>query len=342
MILYDPDHPMSVMEFGILIPIRNSKASRTFENLKNHPALGPRMDRWWVRRHANQLARTDLERVHSAEYVDRLFSDELENEIIRTFELIDDRGRYHRYDPSQAQLPLTVLFERILERVAGSWQCGRIALETGFCFYFGGGMHHAQRDFGNGFCILNDIVIAVRKLQAESDIRNAWIIDVDAHKGDGTAALTDGDATVTTLSVHMARSWPLDGPERDSRGRLNPSFIPSDIDVPMAPGEDHLYLERLEAALQALQSYPRPDIAVVVSGSDPYEKDELPSTQDLRLTLEQMAARDQMIYRFLKEQHIPAAYLMSGGYGESAWEPYTQFLTWALLDRLNLPHSSPW
>ena len=62
---------------------------------------------------------------------------------------------------------MQVLFERILDRVAGSWQCAKIALETGFCFYFGGGMHHAQKDFGNGFCLLNDIVVAVRKLQAD-------------------------------------------------------------------------------------------------------------------------------------------------------------------------------
>jgi len=336
MILYDPDHPMSVLEFGILIPIRNSKAARTFENLKNHTALGPQIDRWWIRKQPDRLQRVDLERVHSAAYVDRLFSEDLEAEIMRTFELVDARGRYHRYDPQQARLPLKILFDRILDRVAGSWQCCRIALETGFCFYFGGGMHHAQKDFGNGFCLLNDIVIAVRKLQAEGDIQRAWIIDVDAHKGDGTAALTAGDPTITTLSVHMAHSWPLDEPERDSRGRLNPSFIASDIDVPMAAGEDHLYIDRLESALHALQGYPRPDIAVVVSGSDPYEKDELPSTQDLRLSLEQMETRDRLIYRFLKRQGLPAAYLMSGGYGESAWQPYTRFLTWSLLDRLEV------
>lgn len=336
MILYDPDHPLSLMEFGILIPIRNSKASRTFENLANHPVLGPRIDQWWVRKHPDRLQREDLVRVHSPAYVDRLSSAELEQEIVHTFELIDDRGRYHRYDPDRAQLPLTQLFDRILDRVAGSWQCGKIALETGFCFYFGGGMHHAQKDFGNGFCLLNDIVIAARKLQAQGDIRNAWIIDVDAHKGDGTAALTEGDPTIRTLSVHMARGWPLDGRERDAAGRLNPSFIPSDIDVPVASGEEGRYLERLEAALHALAAFGRPDIAVVVSGADPYEKDELPSTQDLRLTLAQMEARDRMIYRFLKQRRIPAAYLMSGGYGEAVWEPYTRFLSWALLDRLQI------
>lgn len=336
MILYDPDHPLSLLEFGILIPIRNSKASRTFENLKNHPQLGPKIQQWWIKKEPVRVQRRDLERVHSTAYVERLFSEHLEQEIVRTFELIDEQGNYHRYDPGRAQLPLTDLFERILERVAGSWQCCKIALETGFCFYFGGGMHHAQRDFGNGFCLLNDIVIAVRKLQAEGRIQHAWIIDVDAHKGDGTAALTAGDASITSMSVHMAHSWPLDGPERDSAGQRNPSFIPSDIDVPMAPGEDDRYLERLESALQTLQRYPHPDIAVVVSGADPYEKDELPSTQDLRLTLEQMEARDRLIYRFLKNHRIPAAYLMSGGYGEAAWEPYTRFLTGALLDRLQI------
>jgi acetoin utilization deacetylase AcuC-like enzyme len=215
-------------------------------------------------------------------------------------------------------------------------QCCRAALQKQFCFYFGGGMHHAQYDSGNGFCIINDVVLAVRKLQAENGIRRAWIIDIDAHKGDGTAALTQGDDTVVTLSAHMAAGWPLDGPSQDARGRLNPSFVPSDIDIPVAAGEEHLYVQKLAEGLQRLASYPRADIAVVLSGSDPYEKDALPSTASMRLSLEQLFERDRLVYRFLKERRIPRAYLMAGGYGDHSWEVYTQFLKWALVDHLRL------
>ena len=75
---------------------------------------------------------------------------------------------------------------------------------------------------------------------------------------------------------------------------------------------------------------------MVVSGSDPFEKDELPSTADLRLSLKQMMQRDQLVYGFLKERGIPGAYLMAGGYGQSSWQVYTQFLEWALKDNLGL------
>ena len=150
------------------------------------------------------------------------------------------------------------------------------------------------------------------------------------------APLTRGDDTITTLSIHMAHGWPLDGEKFDKAGNLNPSFIDSDIDIPMARGEDHLYVARLQEGLKKLESFPQPDLAVVVSGSDPYEKDELPSAADLKLSLEQIKDRDLLVYRFLKERGIPAAFLMAGGYGENSWRVYVQFLEWALLDALKL------
>ncbi|MGA9478477.1 MAG: hypothetical protein WBV21_11895, partial [Desulfobacterales bacterium] len=130
--------------------------------------------------------------------------------------------------------------------------------------------------------------------------------------------------------------WPLDGPAQDAAGRLNPSFIPSDIDIPVFAGENQLYHVKLEEGLRELATRPRPDIAVIVSGADPYEKDELPSTADLRLTLEQLFARDWTVYQFLKKRMIPRAYLMAGGYGEHSWQVYTRFLQWALMDHLEI------
>jgi acetoin utilization deacetylase AcuC-like enzyme len=324
---------MGFFEFGIQIPIDDSKASRTFDTLRQNPELGSFVNAWHIPHVAETLARDDLRRAHSSEYVARLFSAALAEEIIRTYELIDDRGRYHRYAPAEATQPLTRLFDRILQRAAGTVQCCRTALETGFCFYFGGGMHHAQHDFGNGFCLLNDIVIGLRKLQAEKKIRTAWVIDVDAHKGDGTAALTHGDDTIRTLSVHMAHGWPLDGNDREVDGRPNPSFIPSDIDIPIASGEEITYNHQLQEGLDRLATLSRPDLAVVVSGADPYEKDALPSTTQLRLSRMQMLERDQRIYRFLRDRRIPQAGLMSGGYGPHVWEVYAGFLSWVLGQR---------
>ena len=334
MILYDPNDRMGFFEFGIQIPILDSKVTKTFEVLKKAPELAPYLEKWHRAQIHEKLEREDLLRVHSRSYVNRLFSDALEEEIIRTYELVDDRGRYYRYAPEAATRPLPHLFDRILRRVAGTTQCYRLALETGFCFYFGGGMHHAQHDYGKGFCLLNDIVIGLRKLQAERLIRPAWVIDVDAHKGDGTAALTQGDDTIHTLSVHMARGWPLDEAPVDAAGQPNPSFIPSDIDIPMAPGEEHAYNDRLSEGLEQMAGMAKPDLAVVVSGADPYEKDELPSTQGLRLTRAEMLERNRLIFRFLSKRRIPQAGLMSGGYGHAAWEVYADFLEWVLPRRL--------
>jgi acetoin utilization deacetylase AcuC-like enzyme len=201
-------------------------------------------------------------------------------------------------------------------------------------------MHHGHRDRGTGFCLVNDLVIAVRTLQAEARIRQAWIIDVDAHKGDGTASITAGDDSILTLSIHMAQGWPLDPETIKERGNDNPSQVPSDIDIAQEPGEDDRYLTRLSDGLErlkrmALKKNGRlPDLVLVVDGADPYEKDELPSTSSMKLTLPQLLERDTHLDSFLTELHLPAAWLNAGGYGDSVWEVYAQFLERALPAKL--------
>lgn len=335
MILYDPTIPASLLEFGIQIPIRDSRATKTFEALCSEPNLWSHRNLWYRGRINETLNKEDLLRVHSADYVDRLYSNRLKDEIISTYELIDTDGQYYRYSPDQATRPLEELFERIRVKAAGSVQCARLALAHGFCFYFSGGMHHAHHDHGSGFCLINDIVISARKLQAEEVIHKVWIIDVDVHKGDGTAVLTADDSTIMTLSIHMAHGWPLDGLPKLPDGRANPCFTPSDIDIPLDSGEEAQYVARLEQGLMQLQRLGEPDLAIVVSGADPYEKDELPSTAKLKLSLDQMLDRDRLIYRFLQKLGIPSAYFMAGGYGDEVWEVYARFLIRVLKARMS-------
>jgi acetoin utilization deacetylase AcuC-like enzyme len=335
MVIYSAEHKLELLEFGIQIPVYDSRARRTFERLLAHPVLGPRRSEWH-REHAGEpVGREDLLRAHSPEYVARLLGAGLEGEIIRAYELFDEQGRPHRYDPASARRPLRELLDQELRMVSGTCQCCRQALASGFCYYFGGGTHHAQRGAGKGFCLLNDAVIAVRKLQAEGRVRRSWVIDVDAHKGDGTAAITQGDESIRTLSVHMARGWPLDEPQLDGQGRLNPSFIASDVDLPVEEGQEGRYLGLLSEGLQRLAGLSVPDLAVVVDGADPYEHDELPSTGLLRLSLAQLKQRDLAIYDFLQHRGVPSAWLMSGGYGERSWEVYAQFLEEVLPRRLS-------
>ncbi|GAB4019575.1 MAG: hypothetical protein Fur0010_21670 [Bdellovibrio sp.] len=114
---------------------------------------------------------------------------------------------------------------------------------------------------------------------------------------------------------------------------LNPWFIDSDVEIGLSAGEEGLYLKKLNQGLLTLEKKGRPDLVIVVDGADPYEADELPSTQSLKLSKEQMLQRDLMIYKFLEERHIPQAYVMAGGYGKSSWEIYSQFLLTVLTAR---------
>lgn len=346
MIIHDPRCAMRFPEFGVAIPALDSRPRRIIEALSEHPVLGPLRDRWLLAPVESPggpaIERADLLRAHDAAYVDALLTDP-EPAIIRSLELYDAQGRPNRYDPAQATRPLRELLDIHLAHAAGTLRACRTALDRGFAFFLGGGMHHAARAEGRGFCLINDVVVAIRRLQAEGRVGLAWVVDVDAHKGDGTAAICLGDASVLCLSVHMAQGWPLDEAPLDEQGRLKPAFWPSDADVPVPPGGEELYLDGLEWGLKLLEGLSRgkrPDLAVVVDGSDPYERDCLPSSAPLRLDLARMKSRDRLVHDFLAGRSVPQAWVMAGGYGEAAWEPYVVFLQDVLQTRLGLRAAS--
>jgi acetoin utilization deacetylase AcuC-like enzyme len=335
---------LNMRDFGILLPIKADKHKMVYEALKTG-ALRDNPEALWFRgpEFFAEIVRDDLLRVHSPGYVERLFSpDGVEKEVIATYELAAPNDDV-RWDRSKLVRPLKDLFSQSLINAGGTYTCCCTALElhkkaagrTGFAFFLGGGNHHAQRDYGNGFCLINDVVISLRRLQAEKSIRTAWVVDTDAHKGDGTAALTWGDSSIRTLSIHMERGWPLNAPEFDPKAIYDPSvstdfnlsYTPSDIDIGIPETGEADYVPRLAEGLSRLEELlPQPDIALVVGGVDPYEKDELPSTKPLRLTKETLFERDMLIYNFLQERHIPTAWTAAGGYGVHSWEVYVNFL----------------
>ncbi|MDR0586310.1 MAG: hypothetical protein LBG26_03630 [Treponema sp.] len=274
----------------------------------------------------------------------------LEKALLQAYELIDSQGRPCRYKPETAKKPLTALFQNILAQVGGTYLACRLALApgAGFCYYLGGGMHHARYDGGSGFCLVNDIAVAIRKVQAEGRSRLVWVIDLDAHKGDGTAELVrfarkrgeltlpvpsrlaeNGGPCVLTLSVHMARGWPLDGESLAQAEKGRAPLVPSDIDIGIDRGEETQYVPRLAegiAELENISGNEKPDLVLVVDGADPYEHDGLPSSAPLKLSLEQCLERDNFVYRYVIDRNIPSAWIQAGGYGERAWEPSAHFL----------------
>jgi len=331
MILYDRNALLDFPRFGIQIPALDSRKTKTLEALHQQAELVGRESEWLIEGFDDIAVLEDLLRVNSSDYARGFFDERAEDRFISAFELINSDGSFNRWNPEEARSPLGEMTPLLMKMQAGTWRASMIALEYGFSHYMGGGTHHGHRDFGHGFCPLNDTALAIRRLQASGAVNKVWVIDMDAHKGDGTAAIFSNDDSVKTLSIHMARGWPLDG----SLPFSHPSWTPSDIDIPIERGEEHQYLERLNSGLRELKtSSSTADLAIVLGGVDPWECDELPSTSLLKLTLEQIAERDRMTYQFLEDSGLPAVWLTAGGYGENSWQLHARFLSWVLPRRL--------
>lgn len=317
-VFYHPENDLVLSDYGIQIPVAGDRALNVFNSVPglhkfDFSTLVP-------------FTTEDLRLAHNDDYVARLFGseEELVREIMTCFELVKPDGSYHRYDPQTARKKLHEAFKIILQRGALTYISTKAALKDGFSFHLGGGMHHAMSFGGRGFGLINDIVISLRKLQNEKMISHAWVVDVDAHKGDGTAELTQNDPTISTLSIHMAQGWPL-----DQGNSSDPWFIPSDVEIGIEADKNHTYLERLNKGLMEMENkFPRPDVVIVVDGADPYEHDELASTSLLKLKKEEILERDKLIFNFFKERNIPQSYVMAGGYGKRSWEIYSQFLNY--------------
>jgi acetoin utilization deacetylase AcuC-like enzyme len=165
--------------------------------------------------------------------------------------------------------------------------------------HLGGGFHHAYAGHGEGFCLYNDIAVAVRALRAEGVVKRVAVIDLDVHHGNGTAAIFAEDDDVLTFSMHQQNNYP-------------PVKPPSDLDVGLQDGtEDGEYLDLLEKALADVLGEPAPEFIVYLAGADPYEHDQLGG---LSLTLEGLRRRDHMVLERAVERRIPISVLMAGGY----------------------------
>ncbi len=323
-VVYHPELSHNLGDYGISIPLASDRSRRCFEELKQS---FPHLEKTSLS-HLPSLTQSDFLRVHDGNFVERFFDPvAIEAELLKTYELVDERGHFFRYSPAASKRPLSDMKAVILKQVAATQHALELALQTRFCFFLGGGMHHAMSFGGRGFCPVHDVLIGLKKLQARGQIQTAWVVDTDAHKGDGTAELTQNDPSIQTLSIHMARGWPLCGPRHGQGGKLHPWFLPSTLDIPMEAGEEGHYVKALERGLHMLaQKAPSPDVAVVVAGADAYEKDQLPSTSQLNLSRRQLLERDLLTYHFFASRDIPQCWTMGGGYGPHSYSIYTQFL----------------
>ncbi len=325
MIIYRDDQPPLLSEYGIEVPMLKGRAEKIKEEIEKH--YGPH---FFTSTKTPVLSEEDFLAVHTRNFLDRCLHSPAEV-IQETFELINPDGSYHRYNPQHAQKPLAELVPLFKKSCGDSYLNLVQAFETGFSYYLGGGFHHALSSRGRGFCLFNDIMIAAKKFQKEVNPGKMWVIDIDAHKGCGTAEIAQNDPEISTLSIHMGKGWPLDSERLDKQGNLNPWFIPSSVDVDLPANTEGSYLERLKQGLSELEKKsPSPVACIVVDGSDPFEGDALPSANLLRLSKETCLERNLLVYNFLKSKNIPQAYLMSGGYGEKNWIIHYQFIAHVL------------
>jgi acetoin utilization deacetylase AcuC-like enzyme len=220
-------------------------------------------------------------------------------------------------------LKLEVPYSRKMVRAfwlaaGGSLLAARLALRDGVGFNLGGGWHHAFRDHGEGFCAINDVAVAIRRLQREGRIERAMVVDCDVHHGNGTAAIFAGDATVFTLSIQQLNNYPAEKP-------------PSDIDINLEDETgDEEYLEKLRAAYIPALSNVRPNLLFYVAGADPYYQDQLGG---LSLTFEGLKARDRLVIASALLQKIPVAIVLAGGYAVDVNDTVTIHLNTAVIAR---------
>jgi acetoin utilization deacetylase AcuC-like enzyme len=183
--------------------------------------------------------------------------------------------------------------------VSGTILACRQALETGVGLHAGGGSHHAFADHGEGFCVLNDIACGILKMRMERRISRAAVIDLDVHQGNGTASIFKDDPDVFTFSMH----------QRD----LYPSIKEgSSLDVELKAGTGGKeYLRLLEENIDKIFEI-QPELVVYQSGVDCFEHDALGG---LKLSVEDLARRDHLVFEACRARTVPAAVVLGGGYG---------------------------
>jgi len=218
----------------------------------------------------------------------------------------------------------------------GSILAAQRALTDRVCVNIGGGFHHAFPDHGEGFCMIHDVAVAIRRMQRDGKIRTAMTVDCDVHHGNGTAAIFPGARarqrplpSVSRATLSAAHTQPSAGPYSGdvftvSLHQFNnyppikpPSSI--DVDLPDGTGDDD-YLGWLDNALSSGLRQFEPDLICYIAGADPYREDQLGG---LALTIEGLKKRDELVFRVARARNIPVMVTYAGGYARNVEDTVT-------------------
>jgi acetoin utilization deacetylase AcuC-like enzyme len=226
----------------------------------------------------------DLALVHTAAYLDALAQGTLSPDEIARLEIPCSPG----------------IVEGFRFMTGGTLTAADLALDGAdrTAVHIGGGFHHAFADHGEGFCVFNDVAVAIRRALARRQIGAAAVVDLDVHQGNGTAAIFAGDARVFTASIHEQDNYPLFKPR-------------SSIDVGLPGGiGDDAYLSHLDGILARALAH-LPDVVFYLAGADPYVDDQLGR---LGLTKDGLRRRDRIVFSALRSAGVPVVVVLAGGY----------------------------
>jgi acetoin utilization deacetylase AcuC-like enzyme len=212
------------------------------------------------------------------------------------------RGALARRELLALGLPWSpALVERARRSVGATLMAAQAALADGVGANLGGGTHHAFADGGRGFCVFNDVVVAVRALRRAHRVERVLVVDLDVHQGDGTHAAFMDDPEAFTFSVNGFRNYPF-------------RRVPGDLELDLADGTgDERYLEGLARLLPQALARSRPDVCFYLAGADPYAGDRLGR---LALTTQGLAARDAVVREALARAGVPVCLTLAGGYAD--------------------------
>ena len=234
----------------------------------------------------------DLRLVHDPGYVDAVANGTVRPEIQRRIGF-----------PWSLQM-----VERSRRSVGATIAAARAALDDGMAANLAGGTHHAFADRGEGYCVFNDVAVGARVLQRDHHANRVAIVDLDVHQGNGTAAIFSGDPSVFTFSMHGDKNFPF-------------KKEVSDLDVPLADGTgDDEYLSLLRRHLPEVLNRHQPDFVFYLAGADPFEGDRLGR---LKMTIEGLRRRDEIVMEACTKARLPVAISMSGGYANDVDEIVT-------------------
>jgi acetoin utilization deacetylase AcuC-like enzyme len=232
------------------------------------------------------VATEDLLRVHSTRYLGKLAAGTLsQTESFRIGFVVTPE-----------------LYLRCRYETGGTIAAVQTALSEGLAANLAGGTHHAFPDHGGGFCLLNDVAVAIRSIQAKFSGIRILVIDTDAHQGDGTHFIFRNDPEVFTYSIHVGKNYPA-------------HKEPGDLDVELprwVPGE--LYLSELKKTLPEVIDSFDPELLIWISGVDPHWADRFGQMQ---LATEDLATRDRLVLEWHRSFEVPMAVLYGGGYSKS-------------------------